>query len=301
MYRFQIAAMAWIACCLTNPVWSEDAPQGDQGRGPFFERMMKEFDKDGDGKLNEEERATALRLTEQFLGRLRERGNAGPRPEFGNALKQFDKDGDGKLNDDERAAAMTAREGFGKKGPPAGADLDNPPEFVLKRFDKDGDGKLNDEEKAAVIKNREEMRKAGIPPGRPNLNNPPEAVLKRFDKDGDGKWNESERAAAMEAMAKMGGRPGFPSREEMIKRFDKDGDGKLNATEEAAGRAEMEKRFGGRSGAAGGLAPGEGKPLESKLDKAELIEKFDKNGDGKLNDDERAEALKGFQKRDRQK
>lgn len=298
MYRFQIAAMAWIACCLTNPVWSEDAPPGDQGRGPFFERMMKEFDKDSDGKLNEEERATAVRLTEQFLGRLRERGNAGQ--EFTKAFKQFDKDGDGKLNDEERAAAMKAREGFGKKGPPVAADLDNPPEFVLKRFDKDGDGKLNEEEKAAVIKNREEMRKGGIPPGRLNLNNPPEMVLKRFDKDGDGKWNDAERAAAMEAMAKMGLRPGFPSREEMVKRFDKDGDGKLNATEEAAGRAEMEKRFG-RPGAAGGLAPGEGKPLEPKLDKAELIQKFDKDGDGKLNAEERAAALEGFQKRDRQK
>ena len=55
---------------------------------------MKKFDKDGDGKLNEEERAEARKTME---ARRQE------------ALKKFDKDGDGKLNEEERKAAIAAR------------------------------------------------------------------------------------------------------------------------------------------------------------------------------------------------
>ena len=56
--------------------------------------LMKKFDKDGDGKLNEEERAEARKTME---ARRQE------------ALKKFDKDGDGKLNEEERKAAIAAR------------------------------------------------------------------------------------------------------------------------------------------------------------------------------------------------
>jgi hypothetical protein len=73
----------------------------------------------------------------------------------------------------------------------------------------------------------------------------------------------------------------------------------LNETERAAARAEMEKRRG--AGAAGGLTPGEGKPLESKLDKDELLKKFDKDGDTKLSDEERRAAREAFQNRDQDK
>ena len=62
---------------------------GSEGR-PSREEMLKKFDKDGDGKLNEEERAA-----------LREEGQK-RRKEI---IAKFDKDGDGKLNEDERKAA----------------------------------------------------------------------------------------------------------------------------------------------------------------------------------------------------
>ncbi|MEI8380819.1 MAG: EF-hand domain-containing protein [Planctomycetota bacterium] len=79
------------------------------GNGPDREAILKRFDKNGDGQLDETERAAARKAME-------ERGGAGPGNGPGNGpgreeiLKRFDKDGDGKLNDEERAAAMKARE-----------------------------------------------------------------------------------------------------------------------------------------------------------------------------------------------
>lgn len=82
--------------------------QGD-GNGPGREAMLKRFDANGDGKLDETERAAVRKAME-------ERGLGGPGKGPGNGpgreeiLKRFDKDGDGKLNDEERATAMKARE-----------------------------------------------------------------------------------------------------------------------------------------------------------------------------------------------
>ena len=84
--------------------------EGREGR-PSREEVMKKFDKDGDGKLSEGERAEMRKAMEAR------------RKEF---MAKFDKDGDGKLNEEERKAAMAARpkpgEGRpgGKPGGPGG-------------------------------------------------------------------------------------------------------------------------------------------------------------------------------------
>jgi len=75
---------------------------------------IKAFDKDGDGKLNDQERAA---MREQMRK---------------NREKMFDTNGDGKLDDTERAAMQEARKA------------------QLKEFDKDGDGKLSVEERKAM-------------------------------------------------------------------------------------------------------------------------------------------------------
>lgn len=67
--------------------------------------FMKRFDKDGDGKISEEEKAA---IKKEFEAR---------KAMF---MKKFDKDGDGKLNDEEKAAikkAFMARM-QGHRGPP---------------------------------------------------------------------------------------------------------------------------------------------------------------------------------------
>ena len=80
--------------------------------------VLKRFDKDGDGKLNETERAAAKKAHDERGGRPGQPGGDG-KPGDGKMkeeiLKRFDKDGDGKLNEAERAAAMKAREERGGK------------------------------------------------------------------------------------------------------------------------------------------------------------------------------------------
>ena len=79
-----------------------------QGKGIPAE-ILKRFDKDGDGKLNEQERQAAKQA-------MAERGGRPGQPGGGDGklreeiLKRFDKDGDGKLNEAERAAAKKAHD-----------------------------------------------------------------------------------------------------------------------------------------------------------------------------------------------
>ncbi len=111
-----------------KPAPAGEKPAGKSGEhkdgpGGFMrEEMMKKFDKDGDGKLSDEEKAAAKTEMEAKRAEM---------------LKEFDKDGDGKLSDDERKAMHDA--------------------YILKRFDKNGDGKLSDEEKATAETARKEM------------------------------------------------------------------------------------------------------------------------------------------------
>jgi Ca2+-binding EF-hand superfamily protein len=95
--------------------------------------ILKRFDKNADGKLDEDEKTAAKEYNRENAD---ERGNKA-RKELGKrAITRFDKDGDGKLNEAERAEAVKAAE----KNPRA-----------LKRFDKDSDGKLSETEKSAAL------------------------------------------------------------------------------------------------------------------------------------------------------
>jgi hypothetical protein len=109
------------------------------------EEILKRFDKNGDGKLDEDEQAEAheVMLKEQ-MGReaAKTAGPDGGQQYRAKMLEMFDKNHDGRLDDDERAEARkyAAEHGF----------ADGAAELV-KRFDKDGDGKLNVEETTALL------------------------------------------------------------------------------------------------------------------------------------------------------
>lgn len=150
-------------------------------------------------------------------------------------------------------------------------------------------------------------------PNRPAKGEGPsrEAVLKKFDKNGDGTLDDSEKAAAKAEFAKNrpdaagAGKPGErkpgqggpagrldPEKmKELIKKFDKNGDGTLDGAEKEAAREEFMKLRGGAGkpgdGKPGAGGPG-GRPDPEKM--KELIAKFDKNGDGKLDESEREAA-----------
>ncbi len=130
-----------------------------------------------------------------------------------------------------------------------------------------------------------------------------ERLLERFDKDGDGKLNEQERQAAMKAraefMKRTGSvkRQGMLSRDELVKRFDKNRDGKIDDTERAAARGAMSKLRGQRG--TGATVRSEVEARQPRVDKKDLLKRFDADRDGKLNDKERAKARDEFQNRKR--
>jgi hypothetical protein len=131
--------------------------------------------------------------------------------------------------------------------------------------------------------------------------------MMQFDANQNGKLDPQENAVAQEAMRRsginMGIAPGgFPGADQFIRQFDRDGDGRLNQAEAIMAQAAWQKlrnhghsggpRMGGNvgSGAPPPVMPvapaGSGKP-----DKVNpLVKRFDKDGDGKLNAEEKAAA-----------
>ncbi len=83
--------------------------EGEGGKTRGRAAMIKQFDKDGDGKLNEEEKAAAQKALKERLGKGKGKAK-GDADVKGALLKKFDADGDGKLSDEEKAAARDAAE-----------------------------------------------------------------------------------------------------------------------------------------------------------------------------------------------
>ena len=111
---------------------------------PSREEIIKKFDKDGDGKLNDEEKA-------ELRKKMAVRSGGGRKlPPF--LMKKFDKDANGKLSDEEKAEARKAMEARRKE--------------MIGKFDKDGDGKLNEEERKVAMASRPRPGEGGKPEGK---------------------------------------------------------------------------------------------------------------------------------------
>ena len=213
------------------------------------EDMIKQYDKDGDGKLSEAEQQAAReawrarwelrRYDANRDGKLDEKETAARdkaraereerRKEF---MKRFDKNENGRIDSDERAGIGEYYRQQRRKR-------------ELERYDKDGDGELSDEEKAA----RDEERRKRIAEWRAR------SEMRRYDADRDGKLDDEETAARDKGRAEREER-----RKEFIKRFDKNNDGELNDEERRAMGEYWRSRFGrgrGRGGPRGGPPRGE--------------------------------------------
>lgn len=112
-------------------VFAQDAqPQPERQRGnraPGMQRqlppeLMKEFDKDGNGELSQEER-TAMQA------KMREQAEARRKAD----LEKYDANKDGKLDEAETKTMREARQ-----------------KEMLEKYDTDKDGKLSDEERKAM-------------------------------------------------------------------------------------------------------------------------------------------------------
>lgn len=112
---------AMLGSCLIAS--AQDAPKRpDRPQRQIPPEMLKQFDKDGDGKLSAEERTAMM-----------EAGKARREAMQKEMLAKYDANKDGKLDDTELAAAR------------AGQQAEN-----LKKYDTDGDGKLSEEERARM-------------------------------------------------------------------------------------------------------------------------------------------------------
>lgn len=89
-------------------------PEGGREGRKLPEAIVAKFDKDGDGKLNKEEREAARAAREAMMARV---------------MEEFDVDKDGELSEGEREAMRGA---------------------ILAKFDADGDGKLSKGEREAA-------------------------------------------------------------------------------------------------------------------------------------------------------
>ena len=113
--------------------------QAKKSNFPGKDEILKKFDTDGDGKLNEEERK---KVRDEMASR-----RSGLPPLL---AQKFDKDRDGKLSDQERAAFRKEMVNKGRKLSP----------HLMQRFDKNGDGVLSEEERSDARKAWEDRKKS---------------------------------------------------------------------------------------------------------------------------------------------
>lgn len=121
---------------------AQEKPKREVRQGREMPAMLLEkFDKDGDGKLSDDERK-AMQEERRVMAAKR----------HAEMLAKFDKDGDGKLSDDERSAMRDAMEARRKE--------------ILEKYDADKNGKLSPDEVKAARDAGEEMPDwAGRGPG----------------------------------------------------------------------------------------------------------------------------------------
>ncbi|MBW8780776.1 MAG: EF-hand domain-containing protein [Verrucomicrobia bacterium] len=130
-------APACLAATLFVLTGRADTPAA--GLSANDQEILKRYDKNGDGKLDENEVTAAMDENRQAADALRGKARERLKERQQAWVKEFDKNGDGKLDAAERAAMEQAVRARLEKNP-----------HQLKRFDTDGDGKLNDAEWAAA-------------------------------------------------------------------------------------------------------------------------------------------------------
>jgi len=229
------------------------------------EAFMKKYDKDGDGKLSDEERKA---IGEGYRKR---------------AIEKYDKNGDGKLSDEERKAMRRGR---------GGAWQAATERWRMQHFDLDADGVLSEAEEA----DQKEFQGQFVTMGK-------KMDVKFNDLNGDGKVSREERQSIGREWAKSAipmmalaatymdadgdgtvspaERDGFGKKiqtgmikwmEDFGNEFDSDKNGRLDKKERTAFVAGIEKNFTAR------------------------VDRFDADKDGRLSPPETIEMIKGFAK-----
>ncbi|MFM7075443.1 MAG: hypothetical protein ACKO3G_05170 [Planctomycetaceae bacterium] len=192
-----------------------------------------------------------------------------------------------------RAQGEPARKGLGGL---LGKAADRLKEEAMKRFDANGDGTLDEAEQAEAL---EAMKKKGGDL-QAQLK---QFMLRRFDADKDGTLDEKERTAALEELGKQLEKNGPMVKNTILgmvhKRFDADGDGRLEGKELEAARDELTKRLLQGAGGTGPQAPPDPALRRRQAEEArkkEMLDRFDADGDGRLDEAERAKAKEDLER-----
>lgn len=190
--------------------------RGIAAAGQLSDQMrLRMFDKNKDGKLDDDEKAAMAKWEEDNKKRREEwaRRAAQWRKLNDELRKKHDKNGDGQLDEDERKAYYEEYRERAK----------------IVQWDKDGDGRLSDAERDQMEAQQAEWRKRSEEYRR-------KWMLQQWDKDRDGRMSEEETAAMEAQQAEMKKRAEQYRRqyEELRKKHDEDGDGRLDENERKA-------------------------------------------------------------------
>lgn len=206
---------SWLTVCAQDMMAAKSTKRAEE--------LLKRFDKNADGKLDDDERADAKEaMMKEQIDRQMTRATAipGSTGQFRTqALEMFDQNRDGRLDGDERAVARKFAES--QQGSPASN------EEWTKRFDKNGDGRIDPEERAQIDAYLRELRDFGSSQIR-------EELLRLFDRNANGKIDDGEMTD-VEVFV----RPHIEANPFELRRHDKNNDGKLDGEEWITARAAI--------------------------------------------------------------
>jgi Ca2+-binding EF-hand superfamily protein len=233
--RFLSATLFLIGSLATSAsaqeMMSSSQPAKGAQRG---QELLKRYDRNGDGKLDDDERADAkeLMLKEQVDRQMaRAAALPGGLEQFrAEALQMFDRNRDGRLDDEERMEAQKfARE---REGGVDGRDE------LTKHFDRNRDGTIDDEERSRMQSFLTALRGLGSVQMRFEL-------LRRFDVNADARIDEREFTELEKFV-----RPRVEASPDQLRRHDTNRDGKLDDAEWIVARATIAEWLNGTGAAA---------------------------------------------------
>ena len=211
-----------VTCCLGGfaPVWLEADENGktrqqeSAPRSESFQRVLKQFDRDGDGRLNDQERQAARQGLEQRRQQVgnrdqsrrassnRNRSSADRRTEL---MKRFDENGNGKLDPPElarlRQSTSRTQSNDRNRSSRSAGNARMSREELLKRFDTNQNGRIDGTEMQKVRSTfgpRDRDSVSATTPDRGRLDR--KDLLEQFDQDRDGQLDAAERKQAFDAM-----------------------------------------------------------------------------------------------------
>lgn len=227
---FLLVAFPLISTGIANAQPEGDRPDRPHRNPEMRQKMLEEFDADGDGKLNDEERQQARETMRERRGGpagqdrpgrggpqgRRGRGGEG-RPDPNELFDEFDANGDGQLSREEfmklTESQRGRRGGPGSGGGPGGPRADraprpDAPEGANRPRRPEGDGppprradsegpRLRDGADRAPLQNQvdgpaRDGRGPRFGPGGPEGRPDPNEVFDRFDENGDDQLSREE-------------------------------------------------------------------------------------------------------------